>query len=141
MSEAQLGKICGCSGLTGGQYLPKSVTATQLPRGGGDLRALPCRCCIKYQVMIFYPQPTYSKQNSFLFWQKRSFFVFFCRGRSADSELQKLAQCAQIPVNKIIRMLHSFDCIIHVLPFLLQFNTLLGFKARATNTHKRTRLL
>lgn len=28
MSGAQLGKICGCSGLTGGQYLSKSVTAT-----------------------------------------------------------------------------------------------------------------
>lgn len=72
MSGAQLGKICGCSGLTGGQYLSKSVTATH-PEEVETSCELPCRCCIRYQVIVLDPYPTYSKRNYFLFWQKRSF--------------------------------------------------------------------
>lgn len=72
MSGAQLGEICGCSGLTGGQYL-SSVTATR-PEEVETMRELPCRC-IRYQVIIFYPQPTYSKQNSFFYFGKNVVFL------------------------------------------------------------------
>lgn len=112
------------------------------PRGGGDLmRELPCRCCIRYQVIIFYPQPTYSVQNSLLFWQKRSFLQkSFSRQRITKTMCPNSRQ--QDYQNKPRSVEFAALIWLYYSCFPFHYSSTLfhvqGFKSKATNVHKRT---
>lgn len=93
-----MGRICGCSGLTGGQYLSECVTATHLE----EVETFTARGTFQVQMKPF--NSTLRAENEFV-----SFFFFsrnaVCalQGRSPKAKLQN-SQSAQIPANGIIRI-------------------------------------
>lgn len=97
MSRALMGRICGCSGLTGGQYLSECVTATHLE----EVETFTARGTFQVQMKPL-TAPCMRKTNSFIFFFLRN-AVCALQGRSPKAKLQN-SQSAQIPANGIMRI-------------------------------------
>lgn len=85
MSRALMGRICGCSGLTGGQYLSECVTATYLE----EVETFTARGTFQVQMKPF--NSTLHAENEFV-----SFFFSFFFSRNAVCALQGRSPKAKI---------------------------------------------